>query len=142
MRAFHLGCVGLQQHPPDNSTWLCPHCLSGILVIHHDTEKDSYFYFTHNPNPSYDPFRILEQQPPTTRISGTSKQSETPVELICDIGPLTKEQKVMLKKDDEENRDEEMVYDPYFACWVPKSKQIAEQRFKRQRRLIDQNSQQ
>eukprot|EP01102_Stenamoeba_stenopodia_P006981 TRINITY_DN1951_c1_g1_i1.p1 TRINITY_DN1951_c1_g1~~TRINITY_DN1951_c1_g1_i1.p1 ORF type:complete len:500 (+),score=129.29 TRINITY_DN1951_c1_g1_i1:125-1624(+) len=154
MRGFHLACIGLQQDPPANTTWLCPECLHGVYVVHHDSERDTYFYFSYNPNPtSHDPFQaLLKQQQQSSASSSSSQQQQQqqqqqqlppqqrqqqdkPVGLCCDL-ELTKEQKMLRRKDDEEKRDVEMVYDPYFACWIPKNKQIAEQRFKRQRLLL------
>ncbi|EGC31361.1 hypothetical protein DICPUDRAFT_57754 [Dictyostelium purpureum] len=132
LRSFHLHCLGFPCTPEHSKQpYICRECIHGKPVLHFDPEENQYFYFYYegiNANQdAEEEYKSLSESP----LSSTS----TPTQIISDIGVLTKEDKIQLRKDEEEARLKEMYYDPYWCMWRCKSK-ITSKRDERQKSIL------
>eukprot|EP01133_Synstelium_polycarpum_P015262 gene15262-18068_t len=96
LRAFHLHCLGLpvDTKPP----WMCEECHQGRPVLHFDPQKGEYFYY-------YYEGVSCEEEPDLNNYEGND-------EVVSNIGVLCKDEKISLRKEEEDHRVRDMYFDP------------------------------
>eukprot|EP01132_Coremiostelium_polycephalum_P001017 gene1017-1290_t len=129
LRAFHLHCMML---PLDTKgPWMCNDCLHGRPILHFDPNKGEYFYFYYE-GVSYEDEAANEE----LNSSVSSEDENENVQLVSNLGVLSKQEKIDLRKEEENHRVKEMYFDPVWCMWRCKSRIVMKQREERQNPVI------
>lgn len=114
-RCYHVECLG-NLEGAFSTNHICPQCFHGKPVLHYDTKKNGFCYF------SYRRRGLSRKEKRMGKFEEAEKKA-------VDVLLKDSDRKIEMRKGCEESRINTMYYDPIWCTWRSKSERITKDRY-------------